>query len=72
MIAICDAAKERSPIFPFTLNFRHWSIVDPNTAVYLPDQRTEMFRRVRDEIKNEVKQFIIDSAEIAACELSIA
>lgn len=72
VIAICDTAKERNPIFPFTLNFRHWSIFDPNTAVGLPDHRTEVFRRVRDEIKNKVKQFIIDTAEIKARELSLA
>ncbi|HEX5423844.1 MAG TPA: arsenate reductase ArsC [Candidatus Acidoferrales bacterium] len=72
VLAICDTARERSPIFPFTLNFRHWSIVDPNTAVCLPDRGTEVFRRVRDEIKNKVKQFIIDTAEIKTRELSIA
>lgn len=32
VVAICDPAKERSPIFPFTLHLSHWSIVDPNTA----------------------------------------
>ena len=30
----------------------------------LPEQRTEVFRRVRDEIKDKVKQFIADTAEI--------
>ena len=72
VIAICDTAKERSPIFPFTLHLRHWSIVDPNMAGCLPEQRTEVFRRVRDEIKDKVEQFIIDTAEIKARELSIA
>jgi len=72
VVAICDAAKERSPIFPFTLHLRHWNIVDPNTAGGLPEQRAEVFRRVRDEIKDEVKRFIIDTSEIKARELSIA
>jgi arsenate reductase (thioredoxin) len=72
VIAICDTAKERSPIFPFTLHLRQWSIVDPNTAGCLPEQRTEVFRRVRDDIKNKVAEFIIDTAEVKACELSIA
>lgn len=72
VIAICDTAKERSPIFPFTLHLRQWSIVDPNTAGCLPDQKTEVFRRVRDEIKNKVAEFIIDTAEVTASELSIA
>jgi arsenate reductase len=72
VIAICDSARERSPIFPFALHLRHWSIVDPNTAAALPEQRTEVFRRVRDDIKDKVKQFIADTAEINANELSIA
>jgi arsenate reductase len=72
VIAICDTAKERSPIFPFTLHLQHWSIVDPNTADGLPEQRTEMFRRVRDEIKDKVREFVAGTAQIKASELSIA
>src|ERR1700720_869806 len=72
VIAICDTAKERSPIFPFTLHLSHWSVIDPNTAAGLPEQRTEVFRRVRDEIKGQVSQFISDTAQAKATELSIA
>jgi arsenate reductase (thioredoxin) len=72
VIAICDKAKERSPIFPFTLRLSHWSIVDPNATGALPEQRTEVFRCVRDEIKDKVKQFIADTAKVKASELSIA
>lgn len=72
VIAICDTAKERSPIFPFGLGVLHWSIVDPNSEAGLPSQKTEAFRHARDEIKDKVKQFIIDTAEINANELSIA
>jgi arsenate reductase len=72
VIAICDAAKERSPIFPFTLHLKHWSIVDPNTADGLPAQQADVYRRVRDEIKDNVRQFIADTAQINGRELSIA
>ena len=72
VIAICDTAKERSPIFPFTLHLRHWNIVDPNTSAGLPEQRTEVFRHVRDEIKNQVRQFVADTEQAKATELSIA
>jgi arsenate reductase len=72
VIAICDTAKERSPIFPFTLHLRHWSIVDPSSAGGLPAEKTEVFRRVRDEIKGNVEQFIADTAQIQPSELSIA
>jgi arsenate reductase len=72
VIAICDTAKERSPLFPFTLHLRHWNIADPNTTVGLSEQRTDVFRRVRDEIKDQVSQFIADTAQEKATELSIA
>jgi arsenate reductase (thioredoxin) len=72
VITICDTAIERNPIFPFALGVGHWSVVDPNSANGLPEQKTEVFRRVRDEIKDKVKQFITDNAQIKASELSIA
>lgn len=71
VITICDAAKERSPIFPFALGVLHWNIVDPNTADGLLDQKKEVFRRVRDEIQDKVKQFVADTAQIKTSELSI-
>ncbi len=72
VIAICDTAKEKSPIFPFTLHLRHWSVFDPNSADGLPEQKTEVFRRVRDEIKCNVAQFVAETAQVAPSELSIA
>lgn len=61
VITICDTAIERNPIFPFALAVGHWSVVDPNSADGLPEQKTEVFRRVRDEIKDKVKQFISET-----------
>jgi arsenate reductase (thioredoxin) len=72
VITICDTAKERNPIFPFALGVLHWNIVDPDTAGGLIDQKKEVFRRVRDEIQDKVKQFVADSAQIKTSELSIA
>ncbi|MGB7493841.1 MAG: hypothetical protein WBR26_04625, partial [Candidatus Acidiferrum sp.] len=72
VITICDTAKERNPIFPFALGVLHWSILDPNTAGGLVDQKKEVFRSVRDEIQEKVKQFVADSAQIKTSELSIA
>jgi arsenate reductase len=72
VIAICDTTKERSPIYPFALSVLHWDIVDPNSVTGLPEQKSEVFRRVRDEIKDKVKQFVADTAKTMASELSIA
>jgi arsenate reductase (thioredoxin) len=72
VIVICDTAKERSPIFPFALGVLHWSIVDPNSDLGLPGQKTEAFRRARDEINDKVKQFIAEMEKMKVGELSIA
>ncbi len=72
VITICDTAKERNPVFPFALGVLHWSIADPSAAGGLPEQKTEAFRRARDEIKDKVKQFVVDTAQIKISELSIA
>ena len=65
MITICDATKERHPIFPFALGVLHWNIG-------VIDQKKEVFRRVRDEIQDKVKQFVADTEQIKTNELSIA
>ncbi len=70
-IAIFDTAKERSPVFPVTLRLLHWSIADPSSGG-LPGPKTAVFRRVRDEINDKVRQFIADAAQIKPSELSIA
>ena len=72
VIAICDTGKERSPIFPFALGTLHWSIVDPNSDDGLPGPQKEVFRRVRDEISDKVKQFVTETEKINASELAIA
>jgi hypothetical protein len=38
----------------------------------LPGQKTEVFRRVRDQISDKVKQFVTETEKIHATELSIA
>ena len=38
VITICDAARERHPIFPFTTRLMHWSITDPRGSEGSPDQ----------------------------------
>ena len=71
VITISDTAKERNPIFPFSLGVLHWNIVDQNSVPGLPEQKTEIFRQMRDEIRDKVKQFVADTEQIKATELSI-
>jgi arsenate reductase len=60
VITLFDEAKERSPIFPFAPNLLRWNLRDPQAAVGTPEQRKEAFRRVRDEIKSRIREFVND------------
>jgi protein-tyrosine-phosphatase len=60
VITICDAARERHPIFPFTPRLVHWSITDPASSEVSADQGLELMRRVRDDIAKQVSRFIAE------------
>lgn len=55
VVALYDATRERSPVFPFTTNLLRWSIKDPAAADGPQEQKKEEFRKVRDEIKVKVQ-----------------
>jgi arsenate reductase (thioredoxin) len=57
VITVCDASRERFPVWPFTRNLFHWSLPDPTVAKGSPEERKTAFRRVRDEIRQKVTEF---------------
>lgn len=58
VITLCDASRERFPVWPFTRNIFQWNLVDPESASGSPEQQREVFRRVRDDIARNVKEFL--------------
>lgn len=58
VITVCDRAKETCPVFPPAFKMLHWSFEDP--AAMPPEGRLEAFRRVRDEIKERLSQFLVE------------
>jgi arsenate reductase len=62
VITVCDNARERCPVFPGKSKRIHWSFDDPAAA--RGDERAVLavFRRVRDEIRERLRQFIIGRA----------
>lgn len=57
VITVCDNANERCPIFPGATKRIHWSFDDPAAAEGDDDTRRSVFRRVRDEIRNQLRIF---------------
>ena len=57
VITVCDASRERFPVWPFTRNLFHWSLPDPTAVKGSPEELKTSFRRVRDEIRQKVREF---------------
>ena len=61
LITVCGHAKDRCPIFP-GISFReYWPIPDPARATGSGEEKLAIFREVRDDIGNRVRQFLANN-----------
>lgn len=58
VITVCDNAKESCPVFPGKTKRIHWSFDDPAEATGDESEKLAVFRRVRDEIKVRLENFV--------------
>jgi arsenate reductase len=58
VITVCDNAKQTCPIFPGHYEKLHWSLKDPAEAEGSEEDKLKVFRKIRDEIKDNVLAFI--------------
>ena len=56
VVTLCDDARDRCPILPARVTAHHWSLEDPAAAS--EDEAIDVFRRVRDEIEQQVAELI--------------
>jgi arsenate reductase (thioredoxin) len=59
VITVCDEANEACPVFPGARNRLHWSLEDPSRAEGTEQERLEVFRKVRDEIRERIEQELV-------------
>ena len=58
VITVCDNANQQCPVFPGNTKRIHWSFDDPAAAQGDEQARLAVFRRVRDEILQQLRLFI--------------
>ena len=55
VVTICNEANEACPIFPGARERLHWSFKDPAQASGTEEERLQVFRSVRAEIKERIE-----------------
>jgi arsenate reductase (thioredoxin) len=58
VVTVCDNAKDSCPVFTAAKKTLHWPFDDPADASGFDDDKMVLFRRVRDEIKQRIKQYL--------------
>ena len=51
VITVCGKADQACPIFPGQVNRHHWPFEDPAHAEGTEEEKLQVFRKVRDEMK---------------------
>jgi arsenate reductase len=57
VIAVCNEAAERCPIFPAVVDRLHWSFRDPGSLTGTDAERLAGTARIRDEIRAAIEQW---------------
>jgi len=60
VLTVCDSAKEECPVYPGRVTRLHQSFDDPAEAEGTEEERMQVFRRVRDEIKTYLQTQFAD------------
>lgn len=62
VITVCASADEACPVFPGATRRLHWSFEDPSAARGSDEERQEVFRRVRDQIRARIGSELLSVA----------
>ena len=62
VITVCDRAQGSCPIFPGKTAVINWSFDDPADAEGSDEERMVVFRRVRDEIKSAIEEYVTSAS----------
>ena len=57
VLTVCDHARDTCPVFSGAARMFHHSFVDPGNCHGSSEERMALFRQVRDEIREYVREF---------------
>ena len=62
IITVCDPdAADKCPIFPGKAIRLHWGFKDPSSFIGTDDEKLAFTRKIRDDIKTKIMEFISNS-----------
>ncbi len=59
VVTVCDEANEACPFFPGARQRFHWSLPDPAAAEGTEEERLEVFRLVRDRLRDHIEEELV-------------
>lgn len=66
VVTVCDAASaEACPVFPGNVKRLGWSFADPSRFTGTEEEIMEQTRKVRDEVRQQVLDFINEAKDLA-------
>ncbi len=57
-VTVCNNARETCPIIPGARQVLHWPFDDPAVETGSDDEKMHVFRRVRDEIRTRIMEYL--------------
>jgi len=63
VITVCDNANEACPIFPGKTKRLHWPFDDPAGVAGSVEERKAAFRKVRDQIRAKIRDWVADTIQ---------
>ena len=63
VITVCDHARESCAVFSGAKRQEHWPFDDPAAATGSEDEILAVFRRVRDQIRARIQEYVANQSE---------
>lgn len=58
VVTVCDNAKQTCPVFPGKYKKLHWDLQDPAGVQGIEEEKLKVFRRIRNQIKDNILKLL--------------